>query len=44
MVGDGWDGVYKGREQPVGTYIYVYNVTYITGEKATDNGSSTLVR
>jgi gliding motility-associated-like protein len=42
--GDGWDGIFRGREQPVGTYIYVYNVTYVNGTKAVDNGSATLLR
>ncbi len=44
LPGDGWDGVFRGREQPVGTYIFVYNVTYINGVKATDKGSATLIR
>ncbi|MES2622676.1 MAG: gliding motility-associated C-terminal domain-containing protein [Bacteroidota bacterium] len=40
----GWNGVYKGKEQPIGTYIWVCNVTYTNGVKATENGSSTLIR
>lgn len=44
LPGDGWDGIYKGIEQPMGTYVYVYNVTYLNGVKATERGATTLIR
>ncbi|MCW5906537.1 MAG: gliding motility-associated C-terminal domain-containing protein [Chitinophagales bacterium] len=44
LPGDGWDGVYKGIQQPMGTYVYVYNVTYLNGVKATERGAATLIR
>ncbi len=44
QTGDGWDGVFRGKEQPVGTYIYVYHVVYNNGVAADDKGSSTLIR
>jgi gliding motility-associated-like protein len=44
LPGDGWDGVYNGIEQPMGTYVYSFTVTYINGVRTTDNGSATLIR
>jgi gliding motility-associated-like protein len=44
LPGDGWDGIFKGKEQPMGTYVYVFNVTYINGVHATERGTATLVR
>lgn len=42
--GDGWDGSFRGKEQPIGTYIYLFNVVYINGVHATEKGSATLIR
>lgn len=42
--GDGWDGTFKGIQQPVGTYVYTYHVTYINGVVADEKGSATLLR
>lgn len=44
LPGDGWDGFFRNKEQPIGTYIYTYNVTYINGVQATEKGSATLIR
>jgi gliding motility-associated-like protein len=44
LPGDGWDGSFRGKEQPVGTYIYVVNVVYTNGVHATESKSTTLVR
>lgn len=44
LPGDGWDGTFKGKEQPMGTYVYAYHVTYVNGVIADEKGSATLVR
>ncbi len=44
LPGDGWDGIFRNREQPMGSYIWVFNVTYINGVHATERGTATLVR
>lgn len=44
LPGDGWDGTFAGREQPMGTYIWTFNVTYINGVHASEQGSVTLIR
>ncbi len=40
----GWDGTYKGTEQPVGVYIYVVSVVMQNGEKVNKKGSVNLIR
>lgn len=42
--GDGWDGTFRGKQQPVGTYVYSLDVEYLNGVRAQDKGSSTLIR
>lgn len=44
LPGDGWDGTFRNREQPVGAYVWTFNVTYINGVHATERGTATLVR
>ncbi|MFN8297583.1 MAG: gliding motility-associated C-terminal domain-containing protein [Chitinophagales bacterium] len=44
LPGDGWDGTFRGKDQPVGTYVWTFNVTYINGVHATEKGSATLIR
>ncbi|MBS1658237.1 MAG: gliding motility-associated C-terminal domain-containing protein [Bacteroidetes bacterium] len=43
-VNNGWDGTYKGKEQPVGVYVYTYAGTDHDGRSINGNGSVTLVR
>lgn len=41
----GWDGVYKGEEQPIATYVYyIRYVRTLTGERGMLKGSITLLR
>lgn len=39
-----WDGSYKGRQQPVGVYIYVAKVRFQSGNTVTKKGSVNLIR
>jgi gliding motility-associated-like protein len=40
----GWDGTYKGKQQPIGVYVYVVNVTLKDGSTVVKKGSLSLVR
>ncbi len=40
----GWDGTYKGNQQPVGVYIYVITVVMQDGTKINKKGSINLIR
>lgn len=40
----GWDGSYKGKQQPVGVYIYVIRLTLLSGEDTLKKGDINLVR
>lgn len=40
----GWDGTFKGTEQPVGVYIYVVSVVMQDGKKVNKKGSVNLIR
>ena len=42
--GIGWDGKYKGKEQPVEAYGYVMNVTFVDGNTFFKKGNVTLLR
>lgn len=44
LPGDGWDGWFKNREQPMGVYVWMFNVTYLNGVHATERGMATLLR
>ena len=41
---DGWDGVYNGKLQPVGVYVYYALVTFESGKTESYQGSVTLIR
>lgn len=40
----GWDGSYKGKQQPSGVYIYVLKMTLLNGTKSEMKGSINLIR
>ncbi len=40
----GWDGMYKGTPQPVGTYFYLISIAYPDGVKETIRGDVSLIR
>lgn len=42
--GRGWDGKYGGKDQPVGTYIYLMDVQFKNGIKKKFQGNVTLLR
>lgn len=42
--GFGWDGTYKGVNQPVGVYVYSIEVTFNDGSKTIEKGTVTLLR
>ena len=39
-----WDGTYKAKEQPAGTYIYIFNGKIIGGDDLKLNGEVNLIR
>ncbi|WP_187263685.1 T9SS type B sorting domain-containing protein [Pontibacter beigongshangensis] len=41
---EGWDGTYKGQQQPAGVYVYEIEVTAADGEKKNRKGTVTLIR
>lgn len=43
-VNKGWDGKYKGKEQPMEAYAYVMNVTFVDGTSFYKKGNVTLLR
>ncbi|MCW3125076.1 MAG: sprB, partial [Bacteroidetes bacterium] len=40
----GWDGSYKGVQQPPGVYIYIVDLVYLNEHKRLKDGSITLIR
>ncbi|MDP4261860.1 MAG: gliding motility-associated C-terminal domain-containing protein [Bacteroidota bacterium] len=40
----GWDGTYKGKQQPVGVYVYTLKVILQDGNIVTKKGSISLIR
>lgn len=43
-INEGWDGKYKGKPQPLGTYIYLIDATSSTGKRFQKQGTITLLR
>ncbi|MCG2617058.1 gliding motility-associated C-terminal domain-containing protein [Terrimonas sp. NA20] len=43
-VNKGWDGIYKGKAQPVGVYPYGVKVTFLDNTTVTKRGTVNLVR
>jgi gliding motility-associated-like protein len=43
-VNTGWDGTYNGKEQDVGTYVYLVKVNLLSGKSLFKSGNVTLVR
>jgi gliding motility-associated-like protein len=43
-VNKGWDGIYKGKAQPVGVYPYGIKVTFLDNTTVTKRGTVNLVR
>ena len=42
--GKGWDGSFKGKEQPSGSYVYSIKFTNIFGWESVENGTVLLIR
>lgn len=42
--GKGWDGKYKGVDQPFGVYVYIIRVSFSNGVSEDYNGNVTLIR
>ncbi|HAO47562.1 MAG TPA: gliding motility-associated C-terminal domain-containing protein [Ferruginibacter sp.] len=42
--GKGWDGKYKGKDQPAGSYVYLIRFTNIFGWSPENNGTVLLIR
>lgn len=40
----GWDGKYKGADQPIGVYGYIIRIVYPEGVENTYKGTVTLIR
>ena len=40
----GWDGNYKGANQPVGVYVYEAQITFLDNRQTLRTGSITLIR
>ena len=40
----GWDGTYKGKDQPMGVYVYTAVVTTFDGEEHVLKGDISLIR
>ncbi len=40
----GWDGRYKGKEQPAGSYVWIFTGTTMDGEPVNVSGSVTILR
>ncbi|MBN2682457.1 MAG: PKD domain-containing protein [Bacteroidales bacterium] len=40
----GWDGTYKGQEQPVGVYVYTIKATTTDGQPYSKTGNVTIIR
>ena len=40
----GWDGTYKNKECQEGVYVYLVEISGVTGKKYKFNGTATLLR
>ena len=40
----GWDGTYKGQQQPPGVYVYEARITFLDNSQTLRTGSITLIR
>jgi gliding motility-associated-like protein len=40
----GWDGKFKGKDQPIDTYIYTITIETMSGQRLTKKGSVLLIR
>jgi gliding motility-associated-like protein len=43
-IDEGWDGTFKGKDQPDGTYAFVATITDFAGRASTRSGSVLLIR
>ncbi|MGN7989197.1 putative Ig domain-containing protein [Pedobacter sp. 22226] len=43
-VANGWDGTFKGVNQPIGVYVYMVGVTFTDGTTTLRKGTITLIR
>jgi gliding motility-associated-like protein len=43
-INKGWDGSFKGKAQPMGTYMYTVDAQTISGKKYSKTGNVTLIR
>ncbi|WP_165825389.1 Ig-like domain-containing protein [Pedobacter yonginense] len=43
-VANGWDGTFKGVNQPVGVYVYIVDVKFADGTSVMKKGTVTLIR
>ncbi len=44
VIGEGWDGSYKGEAQELGVYVYIAYVKLLDGEEEMRHGNVTLIR
>ncbi len=44
ILGEGWDGTYKGVDQQVGTYVWTVKAVTVKGEEFIKTGDVTLIR
>jgi hypothetical protein len=40
----GWDGMFKGREENPGVFVWVLEYTFINGNGGLTSGNTTLIR
>jgi gliding motility-associated-like protein len=43
-VANGWDGTFKGVNQPIGVYVYMVDITFSNGTTSMRKGTVTLIR
>ena len=42
--GEGWDGVFRGKDQPSGSYVWSFIVNYTNGVRSNEKGTAALIR